>query len=488
MQWRVYVSSTFEDLKVYRAKVNQALRPAGFQLVAMEEYPAFDQRPVVKCLADVKRSDCYVGILAHRYGYVPKENNPEGLSITEQEYRQAGEAEIPRLMFLLDPDREWQSKFFDRMTDHVQRGAQIERFCQVVRERHGAPFFREPDELATLVLAALSAKRVEQTTNDLASGTTGLDVSNRLIKSNPEIADAVSRSRQVLEDTHRQLDRLELFKSIHDAFHQIDQRCLALMQRGKSPGLFSVVKVIFGAQTLSVQRALQDPNVDPALREEIASGLQSVTDVLGTLDDVSWDTAFEQVIGELQHLVSTALARIGDRINVAARELKLDSLKILMAKVRDAMRSEVSEQDPRIGQLDRAIGAYERLDNELTQRVTEHSRLQGLDRELRPLVNSDTAPRSLASDWARIRRVSFALVAPFSPQLQVFIPVLEEMRDEIEKKLSKGDKQAFDLLKGYFEVVRTAFLDVDTGLKNFSGELGKWGRPLKDITDKLETC
>jgi len=126
----------------------------------MEEYPAFDQRPVVKCLADVKRSDFYVGILAHRYGYVPKENNPDGLSITEQEYRQAGEAGIPRLMFLLDSDREWQSKFDDRMTDHVQRGAQIERFYQVVRERHGAPFFREPDELAILVAHFNEVERI----------------------------------------------------------------------------------------------------------------------------------------------------------------------------------------------------------------------------------------------------------------------------------------------------------------------------------------
>lgn len=67
---RVYVSSTFSDLEAYRAKVNEALRKAGYELVAMEDYPAFDERPLDKCLDDVASCDIYVGILAWRYGYI----------------------------------------------------------------------------------------------------------------------------------------------------------------------------------------------------------------------------------------------------------------------------------------------------------------------------------------------------------------------------------------------------------------------------------
>jgi hypothetical protein len=35
----------------------------------MEKYPACDERPRAKCLADVARADTYVLIIAHRYGF-----------------------------------------------------------------------------------------------------------------------------------------------------------------------------------------------------------------------------------------------------------------------------------------------------------------------------------------------------------------------------------------------------------------------------------
>jgi Domain of unknown function (DUF4062) len=63
----------------------------------MEDHVATDERPVEKCLRDVAGCDVYVGIFAYRYGYVPKEENPEGRSITELEYRKAGESAVARL-------------------------------------------------------------------------------------------------------------------------------------------------------------------------------------------------------------------------------------------------------------------------------------------------------------------------------------------------------------------------------------------------------
>jgi len=83
---KVYVSSTFNDLKDCRARVNLALRKVGHEDVAVEYYVAGSERPVERCLADVAACDLYVGLFAWRYGYVPEEANPEGLSITEMEY------------------------------------------------------------------------------------------------------------------------------------------------------------------------------------------------------------------------------------------------------------------------------------------------------------------------------------------------------------------------------------------------------------------
>ncbi|KAI5912223.1 DUF4062 domain-containing protein [Thauera sp. 2A1] len=159
---RVYVSSTFEDLKDYRAKVNEGLRRAGYELVVMEDYPAFDRRPLAKCLADVASCDLYVGILAKRYGYIPAQGNPENLSITEREYLQATVSCLPRLVFQLDSKAPWLEQFDDRLQEDGDRGVSIRRFRDHVGKEHGNRFFSSPDELARLVLEAASAWEKER--------------------------------------------------------------------------------------------------------------------------------------------------------------------------------------------------------------------------------------------------------------------------------------------------------------------------------------
>jgi hypothetical protein len=58
----IYLSSTYEDLKEYREVVYKALRKSGYDFIAMEDYVATDQRPVDKCLEDVRKANIYVGI------------------------------------------------------------------------------------------------------------------------------------------------------------------------------------------------------------------------------------------------------------------------------------------------------------------------------------------------------------------------------------------------------------------------------------------
>jgi hypothetical protein len=86
---RVYVSSTFKDLKECREKVIIALKRMGHEDVAMEYYVAQDERPLDKCQKDVASCDLYIGVFAWRYGYVPEGYDK---SITELEYREAVKA------------------------------------------------------------------------------------------------------------------------------------------------------------------------------------------------------------------------------------------------------------------------------------------------------------------------------------------------------------------------------------------------------------
>jgi Domain of unknown function (DUF4062) len=95
---KVYVSSTIVDLKPERAAVLDWLRLARHQ--AIDSYLPDSNTVRDSCLEDVADCDLYVVIVGHRYGFQPPEDNPEGLSITQLEFRRAGECGIPRIALL----------------------------------------------------------------------------------------------------------------------------------------------------------------------------------------------------------------------------------------------------------------------------------------------------------------------------------------------------------------------------------------------------
>ena len=153
---RIYISSTYGDLKEHREKVYRVLRQLGHDAVAMEDYVAADQRPLAKCLADVAACDVYVGVFAHRYGYVPVEDNPDRRSITELEYRHAAALGIPSLIFLLDLAVAWPPRWMDAFTGEGDRGARIRSLREELGRERLVSFFSTADELAQLVGVAVT--------------------------------------------------------------------------------------------------------------------------------------------------------------------------------------------------------------------------------------------------------------------------------------------------------------------------------------------
>ncbi len=146
---RIYISSTFEDLKECRRQVELVVRRMGHEDVAMEYYIAEDQRPVDKCLADVARCDLYLGIFAWRYGWIPTADNPDRLSITEMEYRQALKSEKKCLIFLLDGKASWPPDFID------DDRKPIRKLREEMSEKHGAGPFMSAEDIGSIVAPAI---------------------------------------------------------------------------------------------------------------------------------------------------------------------------------------------------------------------------------------------------------------------------------------------------------------------------------------------
>lgn len=88
---RVFISSTYEDLKPFREKIidffEDGLPNIAFR--GMETMPASDMRPIDMCRRKVEESNVFILVIGKRYGWIPDDAaiNPNGVSITELEYQ-----------------------------------------------------------------------------------------------------------------------------------------------------------------------------------------------------------------------------------------------------------------------------------------------------------------------------------------------------------------------------------------------------------------
>ena len=109
--FRVFLSSTFRDLKEERKRVRD-IAGEVCSVIGMEMFLP-DEKCVLKtCLENLRKCDIYVGIIGLRYGSVipyeqlvevegEKANDYKGLSFTHYEFRKAGELGIPRAVFIM---------------------------------------------------------------------------------------------------------------------------------------------------------------------------------------------------------------------------------------------------------------------------------------------------------------------------------------------------------------------------------------------------
>ena len=155
----MFVSSTYKDLADFRMSVAKAVRQLGGTDISMENFGARDERPKDVCLNLIStQSDVFVGIYAHRYGYIP---DGEVVSITEAEYDAASTANIPRLIYLVDDATPWVPANVDRRA----AGAKLRKFKNRLKANHICEFFSTKDDLATKVAADLGRHLSKLTSN-----------------------------------------------------------------------------------------------------------------------------------------------------------------------------------------------------------------------------------------------------------------------------------------------------------------------------------
>ncbi len=105
----VMVSSTFADFRQHREALIDAISGQGLHPIAMEQDSARPAGTVIdSSLRKVREGAAYVGIIGARYGDIPDsaEHNPERLSLTELEFREARRLGRPVLLFIMGPEHD----------------------------------------------------------------------------------------------------------------------------------------------------------------------------------------------------------------------------------------------------------------------------------------------------------------------------------------------------------------------------------------------
>ncbi len=107
----IFISSTSVDLRQYRQAAIDVCNNLGFEPIAMENFEAMGVGATEGSKRKLREADLYIGITAHRYGYIEAGYDR---SVTEVEFDYAGERGLDRLCFMVDPDHAWPKSAFDR--------------------------------------------------------------------------------------------------------------------------------------------------------------------------------------------------------------------------------------------------------------------------------------------------------------------------------------------------------------------------------------
>jgi hypothetical protein len=136
---KIFISSTVIDLQEYRQVAIEVINrykvvvPLGAGFVNGES-----QDPEVVDEKSIRDCDVFIGIYAHRCGYIPEGQDK---SVTQQEYELAGKLGKECLFFVVDNNYPWSPKFID-----WEKHQQLQDFLSKVKKETTVSFFTSPSD------------------------------------------------------------------------------------------------------------------------------------------------------------------------------------------------------------------------------------------------------------------------------------------------------------------------------------------------------
>lgn len=207
--YRIFVSSTYEDLREERAEVQKALLKLKCLPVGMELFPSTDDETWEFIKRQIDASDYYLLIIGGRYGSLAA----DGVSFTEKEYDYARSVGKPSIAFVHGDRGELKASRTE--LDHEKR-EKLEAFIAKVRSGPLVQSFTTPHELSGQVLVSMVDLRERRP----AVG---------FIRSN-EIVEAKKYADLLEENARLRAELLAISNKVPNIFFGADEKYVARIQ------------------------------------------------------------------------------------------------------------------------------------------------------------------------------------------------------------------------------------------------------------------
>jgi nucleoside 2-deoxyribosyltransferase len=189
--YKVFVSSTYEDLREERAAVEKGLLQIDCWPVGMELFPAADAETWDFIKSQIDDSDYYVVVIAGRYG----SQGPDGISFTEMEYDYAIAQGKPAIGFVhADPG----SIAVSKTETSAEARTKLEKFIEKIKKRP-VRLFKNPDDLALQVTTSFNWLKRNRPAVGYVRADAAVDFKrySEVLEENSKLKEALSAAQQL---------------------------------------------------------------------------------------------------------------------------------------------------------------------------------------------------------------------------------------------------------------------------------------------------
>lgn len=154
--YQIFVSSTYEDLKMERQEVMAAVVSTGNVPIGMEYFPAGNAAPFDYIKKQIDGADYYILIVAGKYGSI---NSETGISYTEMEFNYAVEKNVPIAVLQYKDLNKLPGEKLE--IENANKRQLLEAFRQNSKKGRMATFWEDAKDLRMQVKDAINSMIVE---------------------------------------------------------------------------------------------------------------------------------------------------------------------------------------------------------------------------------------------------------------------------------------------------------------------------------------